>query len=152
LGGLWLTWVRQTYLSLISAAAVSLDGVLILAFTLIAWRLAARRNVVAHRRWAMRAFLAVNGVWFLRVGMMAWVLISGGGTGMNDSLSGPADIVIQFGAYLIPLAVLEMYFRAQSSDARSTKRIVAGLVVFAAGFTGIGVSGAIAFMWWPYLW
>jgi hypothetical protein len=149
--GLWLTWVRHTYLSVISGIAVSLDGILILACAIMAWRLALRRDFAAHRRWAMRAFMVVNGVWFLRVGMMAWVLLSGGGIGMNDSLSGSADIVIQFGAYLVPLAVLEAYFRAQLSDGRLMKNAGAVLVFASAAITTIGIAGAITFMWWPYM-
>ncbi|RYE74801.1 MAG: DUF2306 domain-containing protein [Oxalobacteraceae bacterium] len=151
LGGLWLTWVRQTYLSIISAAAVSLDGVLILICAIIAWRFARKRNFAAHRRWAIRAFMVVNGVWFLRVGLMAWVLVSGGGMGMNRSLSGPADIVIQFGAYLIPLAMLELYFRAQDSRSLLAKRMVAALLMLSAAVTLLGIGGAIAFMWWDYM-
>lgn len=146
--GLWLTWVRHTYLSMISAVAVSLDGVLIVTCAIMAWRLALRRDFAAHRRWAMRAFMVVNGVWFLRVGMMAWVLLSGGGIGMNDRLSGPADIAIQFGAYLIPLAVLEAYFRAQASDARARKRTAAALLLVSSAITAMGIGGAVAFMWW----
>ncbi len=86
-GGLWLTWERGTYLSLISAIAVSVDGVLILAFAAQAWRTAVQRDFDAHQRWAMRAFLAVNGVWFLRVGLVAWAIATGG-LGMNQTLSG----------------------------------------------------------------
>lgn len=151
MSGLWLTWVRHTYLSLISGLAVSLDGALILTFAAIAWRCALKRDFAAHRRWALRAFMAVNGVWFLRVGMMAWVLLSGGGVGMNASLSGPADVVIQFGAYLGPLAVLEAYFRAQASHSPSKKRTAAWLVLLSAATTMLGVCGAVAFMWWPYM-
>lgn len=148
--GLWLTWVRQTYLSLISALAVSLDAVLILACCTIAWRCALRRDYRAHRRWALRAFMVVNGVWFLRIGIMAWALLSGG-KGMNDHLSGPADIVIQFGAYLIPLAVLEIYLRAEIVPAAGAKRAAAGLLGLSAIITLIGAGGAVAFMWWPYM-
>ena len=150
-GGLWLTWVRHTYLSLISGIAVSLDGVLIVICATIAWRLARQRAVAAHRRWAIRAFLVVNGVWFLRVGMMAWVLLSGGGIGMNDTLSGPADIAIQFGAYLVPLGVLELYLRAQTSRSVAMKQFVGGVIGLAAAVTLVGVAGAVAFMWWPYM-
>jgi len=151
LGGLWLTWARQTYLSLVSAVSVSLNGVLILVFAALAWRLAAGRKVEAHRRWAMRAFLVVNGVWFLRVGIMAWVLVSGGGPGMNRTLSGPADILLQFGSYLIPLAVLEVYLRAQRSTRSVVKRRAAILVIAMTLVTAGGVIGAIAFMWGPYM-
>lgn len=150
LGGLWLTWVRHTYLSPISGIAVSVDGILILVFVTIAWRLALRRDFVAHRRWALRAFMVVNGVWFLRVGIMAWALTTGG-LGMNDTLSGPADIVLQFSAYLVPLAVLELYFRGQTSNRSSTRYSVSGLVLLMTAVTLLGVGGAIAFMWAPYM-
>lgn len=150
-GGLWLTWGRPTYLSLISAISVSIDGLLIVLFTAIAWRKAVERRFDAHRRWAMRAFVVVNGVWFLRIGIMAWVLISGGGVGMNRTLSGPADIALQFGSYLIPLALLEAYFRAQGSDDVRVKRGVGGLILLATGFTAVGIVGAVAFMWGPFM-
>jgi hypothetical protein len=151
LGGLWLTWARHTWLSLISGVAVSVNGGLILLCVGLAWRMAATRRFDAHRRWAMRAFLVVNGVWFLRVELMAWVLISGGGLGMNDTLSGPADVALQFGSYLIPLAVLEAYLRAGDSRIAALKRGVAGLVMLMTAVTAVGVAGAVLFMWGPYM-
>lgn len=150
-GGLWMTWVRPTYLSQISAIAITLNAGLILLFAIQALRMARARRFDDHRRWAMRAFLAVNGVWFLRVAIMAWVLISGGGLGMNNTLSGPADIVLQFGAYLLPVAILELYFRAQRSRSSATKRWTAGLIVLATALTAVGVAGAVAFMWGPFM-
>ena len=151
LSGLWLTWGRRTYLSPVSAISVSANGVLILIFATLAWRMALARDLGAHRRWAMRAFLVVNGVWFLRVAIMAWVLISGGGAGMNQTLSGPADIGLQFGSYLIPLAVLEVYFHAQQSPVPAVKYRAAGLVITMTVVTALGVAGAVALMWGPYM-
>ena len=98
----------------------------------------------------MRAFLAVNGVWFLRVGLMAWAIASGG-LGMNRTLSGPADVVLQFGAYLIPLAVFEAYLRAGRSPEPLVKRLTAAGMGLAAAVTALGVFGAIVFMWGPYM-
>ena len=152
IGGLWLTGVRQTYLSPISGLAVAVDGVLILAFTAIAWRLAVRRRYADHRRWALRTFMVVSGVWFLRVGIMAWVLVTAGGLGMNRTMSGPADIMLGFGSYLVPLAMLEAYFHAQRSRHATTKRMVAGAIVLTTIITAVGVFGTVAFMWLPYRW
>jgi hypothetical protein len=151
LSGLWLTWVRGTYLSPVSAIAVSVDGVLILAFAALAWQSALKRDFVAHRRWALRTFMVVSGVWFLRVGIMAWVLLSDGGVGMNDSLSGPADILLQFGAYLVPLALLEAHFHANASGEPAVRRAVAGLILVMTLVMLIGIAGAISLMWWPYM-
>jgi hypothetical protein len=151
IGGLWLTGVRQTYLSPISGIAVSFNGLLILAFTTAAWRHAVRRRFAAHRRWALRAFMVVSGVWFLRIGIMAWVIATAGGLGMNRTMSGPADVVLQFGSFLIPLAALEAYFRAQKSPNAMSKRLVAVLVAVMTLVTAIGVFGTIGFMWLPYI-
>ena len=70
---------------------------------------------------------------------------------MTDNLSGPADIVLVFGSYMIPLALLELYFRAGRSTHAAPKILTAALVLAAAAFTAIGVFGTIAFMWGPYL-
>ena len=149
--GLWMTWVRRTYLSVISGIAVSVDGVLILIFASIAWRLAAKRQIDAHRRWAMRTFMVVNGVWFLRVGIMGWVLVAQARAGLTKDMSGPVDIALEFGSFLIPLIVLEFYFLAQRSSSALSKRLVSGLVLLMTAFMAVGIGGAVAFMWGPYM-
>ena len=151
LSGFWLTLVRGTSLSAVSSAAILVDGLLILIFGGLAWRHAVKRRFDQHRVWAMRTFMAVSGVWFLRVGIMGWVLVNQGPVGMSDSLSGPADIVLVFGSYLIPLGLLELYFRAGRSAHAAPKLLTAALVLVAAAFTAIGVFGTIALMWGPYL-
>lgn len=151
LSGFWLTLVRGTSLSAISSAAILLDGLLILVFAGLAWRHAIRRRFDQHRIWAMRTFMVVSGVWFLRVGLMGWVLVNQGPVGMTETLSGPADIVLTFGSYLIPLALLELYFRAGRGTRAAPKILTAALVFAAAAFTAIGVFGTIALMWGPYL-
>ncbi len=151
LSGAWLTIVRGTSLSAVSSIAILIDGLLILIFAGLAWRHAVKRRFEQHRIWAMRTFMVVSGVWFLRVGLMGWVLINQGPVGMTKNLSGPADIVLTFGSYLIPLALLELYFRAGRGIRAAPKILTAALVFAAAAFTAIGVFGTIALMWRPYL-
>lgn len=143
LNGLWLTWGRQTFLNVTSGVASSINAVLILLFVGKAWQVALRRDFASHRRWALRAFMVVNGVWFLRVGIMGWILASGGGLGMNKHMSGPADVVLQFGSFLAPLVLLEVYLRSP--------RHAGWLILAATGFMVLGIGGAIAFMWLPYI-
>lgn len=150
LSGVWLSVVRGTYLSVISAVAILIDGVLILAFAVLAWRYARKRRFDLHRAWALRAFMVVSGVWFLRVGLMGWVIVSGG-AGMNRTLSGPADIVLTFGSYLIPLALLEVYLAAERSPRPAAKLATAALILAATAYTALGVFGTVAFMWGPHL-
>lgn len=151
LSGLYLVWVRGTYLSLISGISVSLNGVLILAFAALAWRFAAARRFDLHRRWAMRTFMVANGVWFFRVGLMAWVILNQGPVGMSEDLSGPADIAIQFGSYLLPLAALEAWFLARTGTRAATKLVVGVSVVAAVLVMVVGIFGTVALMWGPYL-
>lgn len=150
LGGLWLTWGRPTYLSLVSAGLVSLNGVLILGFSVQAWRMAAMRRLAVHRRWALRAYLAVNGVWFLRVALMVWAPLTRG-WGMDRTLSGPADIALQLCAYVLPLVVLELYLSAQDGVSARAKHAVAGLLGLATVLTALGVVGAVVILWGPYM-
>lgn len=150
LSGIWLAVVRGTYLSVISAVAILINGVLILLFATLAWRTALGRRFDAHRRWAMRTFMVVSGVWFLRVMMMGWVLVTGGGLGMNKTMSGPADVVIVFASYLAPLAVLEAWFAAERAGGLA-KGLTAALLLVATAFMGLGIYGTVALMWARFL-
>ena len=151
LSGVWLTVVRGTSLSTVSSVAILGNAFLILAFVVLAWRAAVQRRFEVHRVWAMRTFMVVSGVWFLRVGLMGWVILNQGPVGMNKTLSGPADVVLTFGSYLIPLALLEIYLRAGRSPHPAPRIAAAILIGLAALYTAVGVFGTIAFMWTPYI-
>ena len=149
--GLWLVWIRGTQLSLLSAMATSLNALLLLCFVTAAWFLAMRGRYADHRRWALRAFIVANGVWFFRIGIMAWILINQGPVGMNSTLSGPADLALSFGSYLVPLVLLEIYLRAQRSASDRWRRLAVGGLVAGTAITAVGIFGTVALMWGPYL-
>lgn len=151
INGAWLTLVRGTQLSTVSAIAILGDGILILICVTLAWRFARLKQFDQHRKWALRAFMVVSGVWFLRVSLMGWIVVNQGPVGMNQTLSGPADTVIVFACYLVPLAVLQLYFLAERQTSVALKLATAAVVVGASFFTAAGVFGTIAFMWWPNL-
>lgn len=148
-GGMWLTWVRGSYLTVTGAIAISIDAALMVAFGTRAWISARRRSFGAHRRWALRTFIAASGVWFMRVGYMAWALTTGG-AGIGPRMAGPFDLVWAFATYLLPLAILELYFVAERGGAIARK-IVAGGLWFGAGLILLGSGGAWVAMWGPYL-
>jgi len=149
-GGIWLTWVRNTRLSNISAVAITLNAILIIVCVTLAWKQAMNRKIDSHRQWAMRSFMLVSGVWFLRVAIMAWVILNGGQRGMDGKLSGPADIGLVFGCYIVPLVFLELYFMAQRSKNSVFKALVATSIFIMTLILAVGIFGAIAFMWGPY--
>jgi Predicted membrane protein (DUF2306) len=149
LGGLWLTWVRGSYLAVTGAVAISIDAALILWFGAMAWRTARQRNFMAHRRWALRTFIVASGVWFMRVGYMAWGIATGG-AGVGPSMNGPFDLIWAFATYLLPLAVLELYFRAERATPGVQRAMAAGLWSGSAVIL-FGSIGAWFIMWSPYI-
>jgi hypothetical protein len=151
LAALYLVARRGTIAGPIMTVAISLDGVLILICSVMAWRQALARRIDSHRRWAMRTFMVVSGVWFYRVGLMAWFLVNQGPAGHTDAFDGPFDVFWAYGCYLLPLAVLELYQAVSDRGGTTAKLIAAGLVGICSLATGIGVVGAMTGMWLPRL-
>ena len=149
-GGLYLVWVRGTYLNFAGALAISLDALLILVFGGLALRSAITADFDAHRRWALRTFMAANGVWMLRVGMMLWAVATGG-VGMTRRMDGPFDLFWIFGCYLLPLAILEIDLRLHAHSSASMRFLTAGLIAVASFGIAVGSVAAYAIMWSPYL-
>jgi hypothetical protein len=150
LSGLCLTWIRGSRLSDISAIGISVNGVLILIAAAWAWRHAVMRRFEQHRRWAVRAFLLVSGVWTMRLGFMAWVILNQGPRGNTSKLDGPFDVFWSFGCYLLPLAVAELYFRA-ARGGPVLRGVATGVLVLGTALTALGVFGAWRAMWSPHL-
>jgi len=142
LAGLYMIWTRKTFGGiLINDISVSLDAVLIMIFASIALRHAMARRIDVHRRWALRTYMVVSGVWFTRVFYAFLGILPGDTPGSTDDMTGPTNIVIGFASYLLPLSVLELYFLARRSPSPFAKFATAALVLAAAVATGIGVFG-----------
>lgn len=135
LAGLYMTWLRGAVVGgMTGALSITLNAVLVLTFAGLAWRAAAGRDIGSHRRWAMRAFMVTNGVFFLRLIFPAWVLIT------RAPPSALLFDLFSFGSYLAPLAVLEIYLRAR--DGGATGRYGAAALLFAcAAYMALGVVG-----------
>ena len=151
LGGLWLVWVRGSRLDMASGVSITLNAVLILGFVGLAWRAARDRDFAAHRRWAVRAFLVVSGVWFLRLGIMAFGLIASGLLGLPKTLSLAFFPIWSFGSYLVPLAVHELYLRARASDSVAAPYAMAGGMMVLTLLMMVGIVGAMMVFWVPPL-
>lgn len=148
-GGIALIWGRGTRLNDVTAIGTTINGVLILIVSAFVVRHAIARRIDTHRRWAMRLFVLVSGVWFLRVFYMAWG-ISTGGAGIGAQMSGPTDYAFAFACYLLPLAVLEIYLRACDSRSGRAKLTMAAVLTAATLLMGVGIAGAYLVMWSPH--
>ena len=148
--GLYLVWVKGTVGGLVQHLGVSFNALLILWFAAAAFRYAIARDFAAHRRWALRLFLAVSGVWFFRVGLMFWILANRGPVGFDPkTFLGPFLDSLSFAQTLLPLAALELYLRAGKSPSPTSKYAAAFVIFLFTAVTAIGIAGAGMAMWWP---
>jgi Predicted membrane protein (DUF2306) len=145
LGGLYLVWVRGTSDGILGAISITLNAALIFTFAGLAWRAVRRKDIAAHQRWAMRCYLVTNGVWFLRVGVMAWATATQGAS-MQGFFA-----VWGFGCYLLPLLVYEAYLHAKRGAGPLGKLAAAGGLFALTGLMGVGIFGAYMGMWLPLL-
>ncbi len=152
IGGLVMVWTRGTVGDLSQHISITLNAFLIIGCSVMAYRYARARRLDLHRRWAMRLFLVVSGVWFFRIGLMFWIVVNQGPVGFDPkTFEGPALTLLAFGQYMVPLLVLELYFRAQSSRLQSTRiAMAAGLGVMTLA-TAVGIGAASMIMWLPRL-
>ncbi|WP_309643851.1 DUF2306 domain-containing protein [Phenylobacterium sp.] len=148
--GLYMTWGRPTAASVASAIAISLDAVLILVFAGLAWRTAVARDFVNHRRWAMRTFVVANAVWFLRLGIVAYGILRPTFGEAAPSM-GTAFDVWNFGCYLVPLAILELYFLAKAKGGPSGRIAMAAGLVITTALMGLGIVGTWFGMFSPII-
>ena len=150
LSGLSLTWIRGSRLGTGSNVSITLNGLLILAFALLAWRSALHRDFAGHRKHALRTFLLVNGVWFLRIGiMLAGLALAPLGIGID--YRGAVFVGTSFASWMLPLAMLELYLRAERSHRAAPRYAMAATLGVLALATLAGSIAAVAFMWWPVL-
>lgn len=148
IGGLYMIWTRGTIGGLAQHLAISLNAVLIIVFAALALRHAIAREISTHRRWALRLFLAVSGVWFFRVGLMLWTSANKGPVGFDPvTFTGPFLNFLAFAQYLLPLAILELYFRTRASS--PNQLVMAASLLVLTVMTGMGIFAATTGMWLP---
>ena len=153
LGGLYLLWVRGGAVGDLSQhLAITGNALIILGAAAMAWRTARARRIDDHRRWALRLFAAVSGVWFFRVGLMAWLGVFRAPVGFDaDAFSGPFLTALAWGVYVVvPLLILEAVLRAQRSTASTAQQatVAVGLALVTL-LMAFGVVMASAGMWGP---
>jgi uncharacterized membrane protein len=150
--GLYMVWVRGSVGDTAQHIAISLNALLILLFGGLALREVRAGRLAQHREWAMRLVLAVAGVWFFRITLMAWVIAHRAPVGFDPkTFTGPFLTTLAFAQTLVPLAVLQLYFFAQRSGRPSVQRMTTATLALLTVLTAAGVAGAVLGMWLPHL-
>jgi hypothetical protein len=153
LGGLYLVWVRGGAAGDLSQhLAITGNALIILGAAVLAWRAARARRFDEHRRWALRLFVAVSGVWFFRVGLMAWVGVFQAPVGFDaKTFSGPFLTALAWSVYVVvPLLLLEAVLQAQRASASAVQQgTVAATLALVTLVMSFGVVIATLGMWGP---
>lgn len=148
--GLYMNTTRGAHGGVMGYLGNALNAVLIMAFSVIAWRTAMQRKFKVHKRWALRAFLMVSGVWFFRLGYGLWLLLTGfSAPGMTSNLSGPFDIFLMFGHSLVPLLILEFYFYAKKHANPSIQKFAVAFFSLLCVLLAAGIVMVTLVFWLP---
>ena len=112
---LYLVWSRGAFGSVVERIGTSVDTVLIIVCVVVALRYAIARDTTTHRRRALRLFMVVAGIWFLRAGLMSWIVVNMGPVGFNaETFHEPLLDFLALASYLLPVAALEIYLRMKA--------------------------------------
>ncbi len=152
LTGFILIWTRGTVGSIDMHIFNSIQAFYIIAFAILTIYFAKEKKFESHQKWALRLYLVANGVWFFRVGLMAWLLIFQAPIGFNmDTFQGPFLSCLSFFTYAFPISVvlLEMYFFAQKKQNNLFNYITTTLIILFTIIMCIGIVGAIMGLWLP---
>jgi hypothetical protein len=129
--------------------AIWISAGLIILCAAMALRYALARDFRTHRRWALRLFLVASGSWFFRVGFALTLLLFGPIGFDAPTFSGPLPVFWSFAEYLLPLAVLEIYFRAQDQPGPWRRMATAGILFVLTLGMGAGIFAVAASQWIP---
>ena len=150
LSGLYMLWFRGAVGDTVQHLGTSLNAVLVVVCAGMALRRALARDFAAHRRWALRLFLCVSGVWFFRVGLMFWLAVNGGPAGFDiATFTGPFLSFLSFAQYLLPLSVLELYLRCGAGGGVAARYVAAVVLAVLTLAMALGIAVATMGMWWP---
>ncbi len=149
---LFMIWTRGSIGAFSQHLAISINGILVIAFAAMALRYALARNFATHHKWALRLFLVVSGVWFFRIGLMLWMSIHQGPMGFDPvAFAGPFLTFLAFAQFLLPLLILEIYFCTKEKTGTRGHLIMTVSLLILTGAMAMGIFEATTGMWLPKL-
>ena len=140
ISGLYMIATRDTLGGIPLKLANTLDAILIMLFAFLALRTARQRKFALHRKWTLRLFVVVSGVWFIRIWYgFCRLVFEGKIPGSAPNLEGITNILIGFGSYLLPLFLLELFFMAQKRRDNGFSLLVFGLLLVFMVIMAMGI-------------
>ena len=150
MAGVYMTWFRGTPGDVTQHLGATLNAVLVVICAGLALRYAVARDLQTHRRWALRLFLVVSAAWTYRITFFLTLLIFKGPVGFDPvTFRGPYLSFMSFAQYLVPLAILEVYFWARDGGGAARRMAMAGgLFVLTLGMAA-GTFAVTMAVWVP---
>ena len=150
IAGLYMTWIRGSIGDLSQRIGGSLGALLIWLCAAMALRYALARDFKTHRRWALRLFLVASAAWFYRIAFFLTLLIFQRPIGFDPAtFTGPFPTTMSFAQYLFPLAILEIYLRAQDRPGSLGRMATAGILFVLTLAMGAGIFAVTMAAWVP---
>ncbi|MFK7980663.1 MAG: DUF2306 domain-containing protein [Saprospiraceae bacterium] len=119
--------------------AFSLYGVFLLIATYQTIQFARQKAILKHNEWALRLFILAMGSWFYRVCYGFYFTLDPSGSGHQNDFHGLFDLVMNFGFFIPPLVLLELYFYLNKRGKFKVHPIISSLTVLL--FSGILIIG-----------
>jgi len=150
LAGLYITWIRGSVGDFTEHIGSTINAILIWLCATFALRYALARNFKTHRRWALRLFMVVSASWFYRLAFFLTLLVFKRPIGFDPvTFTGPFPTGMIFAQYLFPLAVLEIYLRAQDSPGALRRMATAGMLFVLTLAMAAGIFAVTMVKWVP---
>ncbi|MFW8591452.1 DUF2306 domain-containing protein [Glaciecola sp. 2405UD65-10] len=149
IAGLILINTRGTVGNFLMHSLTSFSGLVVLTSSYFAVMAARKHKIAIHQTWAIRLFLAANGVLFFRLMLFAWLL--GFGTlGINfEDFTGPTVVSISVCSYVVPLLIFECVRFAEKSKKSVLCYLCCALLIMISLIFLVGLFGISAGSWFP---
>lgn len=150
--GFIMGWTRGSVGDTFMHVSNSIQAIYIITFAILSIIYARKRHFDKHQSWTLRLFMVANGVWFFRVGLMAWLVINQAPVGFDpETFTGPFLTFLSLFTYAVPISLilLEMYFYAQRKQNQAFSTATSAIILLFTIIMAIGIFGATMGMWLP---
>jgi len=149
MAGIYLILARGTVGNTLMHGLTIFGGCVVILSSLLAVTAARKRNIGLHKIWAIRLYLAANGVLFFRLMIFAWFLIFGTLGVDTTTFTGPTVLAISICSYVLPLLIAELVRYAENTTNKVITLITASLMVLIAIVFLVGLFGVVLANWYP---
>ena len=149
MAGMYLIIMRGTVGNTLMHALTMFGGCVVIVSSVFAVLHARKRDISHHQIWAIRLYLAANGVLFFRLLIFAWFLIFGNLGVDTKTFTGPTVIAISLCSYVLPLLIAELVRYAAKTKNSVLSFSTALLMILISGVFLVGLFGVGASRWYP---